>query len=111
MPGFGGGGGGSIAAVGFRLPAAVMGLPSPPLAQRNVTISGVTVDVSAAPLGSCVVKLFETATDLLVQQVTSNATTGAYSFTVDPNKTYYTVQYKAGSSDVYGSSLNTLAGA
>lgn len=77
--------------------------------ERNYTISGITVDSTGTALGSCTVRLFNTATNTLEQTVTSSAA-GAYSFTVDKTQNYYTVEYKATNPDVYGSSLNTLAG-
>lgn len=82
---------------------------TPTYHERNYTLSGFTVDVTGAFLTGVTVKLFQTATDTLVQQTVSDAT-GAYSFIVDKTQAYYTVEYKAGSPDVYGSSLNTLAG-
>lgn len=76
--------------------------------ERNVTIADVTKDSANAPLGNCVVKLFNTATDVLEQTTTSDAS-GNYSFTVDKTKNYYCVAYKNGT-PVFGTTANTLTG-
>jgi hypothetical protein len=76
----------------------------------NWSISGITKDSSGSVLGSCVVELFYTQTDFPLSKVTSDATTGAYSFNCSPNAgNYYAVAYKAGSPDVAGTTVNTLA--
>lgn len=73
-------------------------------------ISGVTRDSSGAALGSCVVKLYRTATDVLVDSTVSDGS-GNYSFpNVTPGDTYYVVAYLAGSPDVEGTTNNTLVG-
>lgn len=80
------------------------------------TISGVTKDSYGNALGSCVVDLFETSTDRLVQSVLSDPATGVYRFSSQGigNETsvsrYYIVAYKAGSPDVAGTTVNTLVG-
>lgn len=95
-----------------KTPAPIRGFQDLPyFPERNYTISGTTVDVNGAVLGGCIVKLFYTASDVIAQQTTSHATLGTYSFNVDKTVTFYTVEYKAGPPDVYGSSVNTLAGA
>lgn len=74
-------------------------------------IGGVTKDSTGTPLGSCVVKLYLTATDQELAQTTSDGS-GNYAFSVTDNATsYYAVAYKAGSPDVAGTTLNTLKGA
>lgn len=78
--------------------------------ERNYVISGVTKDSTGAPLGGCVVKLFNRATDVKEQETTSDAS-GNYSFSVDKTQTWYEVSYKPGAPDVAGTTLNTLAGA
>lgn len=84
-----------------------------PLPGVQYVISGVTKDSAGAILGSCNVQLFETLTDRYISDTTSDATTGAYSFTnVSPmSRTYYIVAYKAGAPDVAGTTVNTLVGA
>ncbi len=79
-------------------------------AERNYTISGVTKDSTGAALGTCIVKLFFTVSDVFSQQTTSDAS-GNYSFAVNKTATYYVVSYKAGAPDVAGTTVNTLAGA
>jgi len=82
---------------------------SPYFPERNFTITGVTRDATGAALGSCTVRLFNTATNGLEQTVISDAS-GNYAFVVDKTQAYYTVEYKAGAPDVRGTSNNTLAG-
>lgn len=77
--------------------------------ERNYTITGITKDASGVALDNCTVKLYNTATDTLEQTVSSDAS-GNYSFVVDKTKAWYVVSYKAGSPDVTGSTVNTLAG-
>lgn len=77
--------------------------------ERNYTISGVTKDSTGAALGSVTVRLFNTATNLLEQTTTSDAS-GNYNFVVDKTQRYYQVDYKAGAPDLAGTSVNTLAG-
>jgi len=82
------------------------------LPARIAMISGVTRDSVGSILGSCVVELYETLTDLPLQKVTSDAVTGAFTFTAarySPT-THYIVAYKAGSPDQAGTTLNTLTG-
>lgn len=70
---------------------------------------GVTRDSSDVALGNCVVKLFEAATDIKIAQTTSDGS-GNFSFNVGTNAGYfYYVYYKAGSPDVAGTSVNTIA--
>lgn len=84
-----------------------------PLPGVRYVISGVTRDSAGVILGSCNVQLFETITDLYISDTTSDATTGAYSFTnVSPmSRQYYIVAYKAGAPDVAGTTVNTLVSA
>ena len=74
-------------------------------------ITGVTRDNTGAALGNCEVHLFRTATDVEVDQVTSDA---SGNFTLNGTglgQTYYIVAYKAGGTDVAGTTVNTLTGA
>lgn len=98
-----------IGAANTAVPVLPRGFSNPQLHERNYTISGVTEDVNGAILGSCIVRLYNTATNLVEQTITSS-TLGVYSFTVDKTQAYYSVSYKAGASDVYGTTVNTLAG-
>lgn len=72
---------------------------------------GVTRDQYGSIMGNCVVKLFRTSDDLLIDQTTSDPTTGAFLLnTAYYPTTHYIVAYKAGSPDVAGASVNTLIG-
>lgn len=83
-------------------------LPKPP---TDFTISGITRDSAGAVLVSCVVNLFRTSDNVLMQSTTSDATTGAYTFTGTGQINQFLVSYKAGSPDVAGTSRNDLMGA
>lgn len=83
---------------------------APVFHERNYTISGVTKDSSGSALSNCTVLLFNTTTNTLEQTSVSDAS-GNYSFVVDKTRTWYAVSYKAGSPDVAGTTVNTLAGA
>lgn len=77
--------------------------------ERNYTISGVTKDATGAALGTCDVRLFNTATNVMEQITTSDAS-GNYAFVVDKTQTWFTVAYKVGAPDVAGTTVNTLVG-
>lgn len=69
-------------------------------------ITGVTKDSADAILANCVVQLFRTSDDVLIEEKTSD---GAGAFTFYPGAFYcYVVAYKAGSPDVAGTTINTL---
>ncbi len=97
---------------GFRrlgIPAFVIGRIPPPA--TRLTVSGITKDSTGTALGSCVVSLYRTLDDVMIEEVTSDATTGVYLFSsVGLGQTYYVVAYKAGSPDVAGTTVNTLVG-
>jgi hypothetical protein len=83
-------------------------LPQPTLPKLQIT--GVTRDSAGATLGSCEVHLFRTADDVEVEQVTSD---GSGNFTLNVvglGQAYYIVAYKAGGTDVAGTTVNTLTG-
>lgn len=75
----------------------------------RLAITGITRDSNGSALGACTVKLFRTSTDELVSRVTSDPTTGEYAITTPyyPDG-HYMVVYKAGSPDVFGTTVNTL---
>ena len=74
-------------------------------------VFGITKDRTGVPLGNCVVHLFNSATDVLVEQNTSDAN-GNYEFrSASLTTLYYVVAYKPGSPDVAGATVNTLIGA
>lgn len=83
---------------------------TPTLGILPLKIAGVTKDSTGAPLGNCAVELYLTATDQMLEHVTSDAN-GNYSFsTVGLAETYYLVAYKTGSPDVTGATVDTLVG-
>lgn len=83
-----------------------------PQPQRGAlyAITGVTRDSSGAVLPGCIVRLYRTATDVIVDTVTSDGS-GNYTFpNVTPGDTYYVVAYLTGSPDVAGTTVDTLVG-
>ena len=83
-------------------------LPLPPVQLRIV---GITRDSSAAPLGSCVVKLFRTVDDIEMDQTISDPVTGEFTFlTVGHISEYYAVAYLEGAPDVAGTTVKHLVG-
>ena len=88
----------TVAAKPFR---SVMG-------RSNLTLSGVSRDSAGAILGLCQVLVFRTEDKSFVYETQSDAN-GAWSLTVNKGGPFFLVEYKAGSPDVAGTSLNTLA--
>jgi len=76
----------------------------------QLNLSGVTKDSTGAILGSCVVELYVTSSDRVVGKTISDATTGAYTFSITFSGPFYIVAYKAGSPDLAGTTVNTLTG-
>lgn len=92
-----------------RGPSMLGNLPVP--GQPRLTISGFTLTGAGAALGTCVVQLFRTATDALVEESTSDGS-GVFSFNpVGLGQLYYVVAYKAGTPDRAGTTKNIIAGA
>lgn len=89
-------------------PVAFRDGASPIWPERNYTISGVTKDSGGTALGNCAVKLFNSATNALEQQTTSDAS-GNYSFQASKTAAWFVVAYKAGSPDVAGTTVNTVS--
>lgn len=87
------------AVIGSKLPATFF------------TISGITKDSAGAVLGNCTLELFETGTDRFMEKTTSNGSGYYYFKSPLRSASYYVVAYKAGSPDVAGTTVNTLAGA
>lgn len=82
---------------------------APLVGQRRNIVTGVTYDSVGTILGSAVVKLYETASDAVMDTgVTSDPTTGVYVATSPTNTACYAVAYKTGSPDVEGTTANTL---
>jgi Carboxypeptidase regulatory-like domain len=76
-------------------------------ANGRFAISGVTRDLSGAPLSGVAVKLFRSTDDSLQASVVSDAN-GYYLATTPYADGHYLVTYKAGPPDVYGTTANTL---
>lgn len=77
----------------------------------KLMITGVTKDSTGAILGNAVVDLFKTGADNNLEEVVSDASTGAYSVSsVGLGQNYYVRAYKAGAPDVAGTSRNDLNG-
>lgn len=77
---------------------------------ERLSLSGVSRDDTGAALGSCTVKVFLTPSDSKFAELTSDGS-GDWSIpdlgaTIGP---FYLVEYKAGSPDRAGTSVNTLA--
>ena len=76
--------------------------------QKNFTVSGTTRDLGGVALGGCVVSLYRTSDDAFMGEVTSNAD-GTFTLSAsDGTLAYYLVAYKAGGTDVMGTTVNTL---
>lgn len=74
----------------------------------SFSITGITRDSTGVALGSCRVEMLRTGGDIFVGETTSD---GSGSFTIQtPNNsgTFYLVAYKAGGTDVAGTTVNTL---
>jgi len=80
---------------------------------QEASISGVTRDSSGAVLGSCTVWLFKTSDKSFVAEVTSDAVTGAFTFTaVEGGATRFFIRaFKDGSPNVFGTTDDDLVGA
>lgn len=73
-------------------------------------ITGVTKDSAGAALGSCTVQMFRTSDDAYMGETTSDGS-GNYTLVSPGNFNLYLVAYKAGATDVAGTTKNNLAGA
>lgn len=99
----------SLGDIASRQPTVVHQLlPKPPTYFR---ITGTTRDSSGQPLANCVVDWFDSATDMKLDSVTSDAD-GLFEFRTagQPPNAYYLVAYKSGETDVAGTTVNTLVG-
>lgn len=72
---------------------------------------GVTRDQYGTPTGNCVVQLFRTSDDLFIMEITSDADGNFLLQSIYTPDTHYIVAYKAGSPDIFGTTVNTLVGA
>jgi hypothetical protein len=77
----------------------------------RVGFVGTTRDQYGAPLGGCAVQLFRTSDDLFIMEQTSDANGNFLLQSWYTPDTHYIVAYKAGSTDVFGTTVNTLVGA
>lgn len=77
----------------------------------RVGFVGVTRDQYGTPTGGCVVQLFRTSDDLFIMEITSDASGNFLLQSVYTPDTHYIVAYKAGSPDIFGTTVNTLVGA
>ena len=80
-------------------------------AASRVGFVGVTRDQYGAPVGSCVVQLFRTSDDLFIMEQASDASGNFLLQSWYSPDTHYIVAYKAGSPDIFGTTVNTLVGA
>jgi hypothetical protein len=80
-------------------------------AASRVGFVGITRDQYGAPVGSCVVQLFRTSDDLFIMEITSDASGNFLLQSWYSPDTHYIVAYKAGSPDIFGTTVNTLVGA
>jgi hypothetical protein len=81
---------------------------SPKGVQIVFSITGFALDAVGQPVSGATVKVFRTADDTLLATTTSDAT-GLYAFVLPQGVGgNYLVFYKAGSPDIYGTTLNTI---
>ena len=84
--------------------------PAGGIASR-VGFVGVTRDQYGTPTGGCVVQLFRTSDDLFIMEITSDSSGNFLLQSWYTPDTHYIVAYKAGSPDIFGTTVNTLVGA
>ena len=84
--------------------------PAGGIASR-VGFVGVTRDQYGTPTGSCVVQLFRTSDNLFIMEITSDSSGNFLLQSWYTPDTHYIVAYKAGSPDIFGTTVNTLVGA
>jgi hypothetical protein len=73
-------------------------------------VQGVTRDEYGSPLGGVLVKLFRTSDDQKIDQIVSDSFGNYLVSTPYYPDAHYLVQYKTGTPDRFGSSVNTLIG-
>jgi hypothetical protein len=79
--------------------------PPPPV---RYALQGVTRDSAGVILGSCTVNIFRTSDNSWAGSTVSDATTGAWTFDVIGGSPFFLYEYKTGSPDRAGASVNTL---
>jgi len=108
------------AVVAGVVPTVARGVPRPikrirlselsrPVIPPPYAITGNTRDCNSALVGVAVVKLYNTATDVM-EQVTTSDLNGFYAFAVRDQSNRYLVAYKVGNPDLAGTTLNTIKG-
>lgn len=76
-------------------------------ASQNMILTGVSRDGAGSPLGNCRVMIFKTPDNSFVGETTSDGS-GNWSYYVGVSGPFFLVEYKAGSPDVSGTSLNAI---
>jgi hypothetical protein len=87
-------------------------IPNPPETPGPTwKIEGITKDETGVAVAGFTVYLFNVTTGTpVLEQITTSDGTGLYSFTVQQGQTYWVVDYKTGTPDKTGATLNTLTG-
>lgn len=88
---------------GYEYPELTRGISS------RLGFVGITRDQYGAPLGGCSVRVFRTSDGVLVHETVSDAN-GQFLGCAYDTAAYFLVFYKAGSPDVFGTTVNTLVG-
>jgi hypothetical protein len=76
-------------------------------ATQNMVLSGVSRDIAGNVLGNCTVIVFRTEDNSFVAKTTSDVS-GNWSIPIVVGGPFFLVEYKAGTPDVAGTSVNTL---
>lgn len=91
------------------IPALLLGRL--PLPTTRLLISGVTKDDTGAASGGFTVYLFNMTSGVpILADSTVSDGSGNYTFSVGPGMRYWAVDYKAGTPDKAGATVNTLTG-
>ena len=77
------------------------------MGRLNMTLSGVSRDSTGAALGNCQVLIFRTADKSFILETQSDGS-GNWSVSMLVGGPFFLVEYKVGSPDVAGTSVNTL---
>jgi hypothetical protein len=78
------------------------------LGNGNTILSGVSRDATGAALGSVRVLIFRTEDNSFVGETLSSVSNGSWSILLNKGGPFFVVEYKAGSPDIAGTSVNTL---
>lgn len=77
------------------------------MGRLNMVLSGVSRDSAGAPLGNCRVMIFRTEDKSFILETQSDAS-GNWAVSMLVGGPFFLVEYKAGSPDVAGTSVNTI---